>query len=99
MKYVILRTEHEGFHRLYPIIFPEYLTHSTVAKCMANAILEECGSVPSIESAGFYDTRGVGQWARCTHGSESLGIKPDSKKELEDAVTLSAPAASQGIVY
>ena len=100
MKYVIFRIKSEelGFTRIFPIIFPEYCTHSFIAQVVKVAIdVEHAASGKSdLLSAGFC-TQVAGAW-RCSHGSESLGTPKDETMNEADEIALNMLEAFQGIL-
>jgi hypothetical protein len=82
MKYIVITAFGEdGSSRKFPIIFPEFLVHSEVAKYMERIVYRSAESIHHIEtvSAGFYEVHNG-----AVHGfSESLGITSDpADKEL-----------------
>lgn len=99
MKYVILKVAESklGFVRVYPVVFPEYMTHKSVA----DALVHMMGMVESKEatvlSAGFCHIDRWEQW-HCTRGSMSLDINSDRKHDFRDQLVLNMPNAAQGIV-
>lgn len=96
MKYVILQAKIAGVDRVYPIIFPEALVHSEMAKQMQHMIGMEFGRVPSVRSAGFCHPSG-GRFDGHS-GSESLNIKGNSARSDDDLRILNMPDAMQGIL-
>lgn len=97
MKYVILKkNEAGGFTRVFPVIFPEHMVHSIMARAVADAHFRATQDGLEISSAGFC-AHDDGSWV-CFRGSESLNIPKDSSKDAEDAKVLNMPEALQGIV-
>ena len=97
MKYVILKAVHKTATRVYPFIFPEYCTHSEVAKSMIHMIGFETGDIPDVLSAGF-GGHGEGVFIVYNHGSESLKIKADKVALERDQRIFDMPDAMQGIL-
>lgn len=98
MKYVILQKKMEGFTRVYPIIFPEYMVHSIMAAAAIFAHMRECKEELSVLTAGFCNIDARGNYV-CEHGSESLKIKKDKTVDQFDADLLNLPDAMQGIIH
>lgn len=102
MKYVILKAEHScGAMRVYPFVFPEYMTHFFVERGMILSVQSEVPNV-SVEllSAGFCYRDRPGHlfhWF-CDSGSESLGIVGNDVRSREDECILNMPEALQGFV-
>lgn len=97
MKYVILEQKEEGFSRVFPILFPEYMTHAIVAMAMIFAHKRETQREARVKSAGFCYTGHIGQW-NCSVGSDSLRIPKDVNKTVQDEYILNMPEAKQGIL-
>lgn len=85
-----------GYDRVYPIIFPEYLTHIYVGTVLKIAIEEESKLTPVICSAGFCNIH-EGRYI-AEHGSESLNMKKNKREDSKDARILNMPNAMQGMV-
>jgi hypothetical protein len=98
MKYVILQKKCDGFTRVYPLIFAEYMTHSIIAAAAIFAHMRECNEELSVLTAGFCNIDARGNY-ECEHGSESLKIKKDKEVDQFDADLLNLPNAMQGIIY
>ena len=94
MKYVIFSRDVNGVNRVYPVMFPEYMVHSVVAKAIIEAHDEKNMPGLVVESAGFTN----GEMGPVTHGSESLKIKADVERALIDLKILNLPSAFQGII-
>ena len=76
MKYVVLKVKKrvkggEPMVREFPIIFPEGLSHSDVAACLALHCPELKGATPV--SAGFVSSMAIGEKDAFHGKSESLG--------------------------
>lgn len=100
MKYIILKGTHDhlGIERLYPVIFPEYMTHCVVAHGVQNAFFKEEDAVLEVHSAGFCNIHYTDQEWTATRGSESLGIKRGAfNDDYDDAKILNMPDALQGL--
>lgn len=99
MKYIILVADHQkfGFKRVYPFIFPEYCTHSEVAKSMIHMIGMETNDIPDVLSAGFCEPNALG-FEVTRHGSESLRIESSQSRGVKDTSMLNMPNAAQGIL-
>lgn len=86
-----------GYDRVYPILFPEYMTHYVVAEVMKVAVEEEIKIKPTVHSAGFCEISND-SIVVSRHGSESLGIKRNGKQEPKDQRMLNMPNALQGML-
>jgi hypothetical protein len=104
MKYVILKqADKSGYTRMYPVIFPEFMTHSTIAHGVQNASFREEDVALEVHSAGFCNWHYIDQEWIATRGSESLNVKraanDDGRAEDEyDARILNMPDAMQGLM-
>jgi len=100
MKYVILKgVDKINVTRVFPIIFPETLTHSEVAKSMRHMIGFDRDFIPEVFSAGFCDIDVDAGEFECERGSESLKIpKGTNDERLGDKKILNMPSAMQGIL-
>lgn len=100
MKYIILMNNKpdQGYSRAFPIIFPEYMTHSVVALGTIFAHDKEEKLKLDVLSAGicFIDPRG--NWS-CERGSGSLNIKRSKELSKVDERILNLPEAFQGIMH
>jgi hypothetical protein len=100
MKYVILCKDEGSFFRVFPVIFSEHMTHSTVGKGLTLSYAREEESYVYVLSAGFC-YGGEGRWS-ARIGSESLKIpkqKEDTRDAQRDSRILNMFDAQQGIVY
>jgi hypothetical protein len=80
MKYVVLKVVNKGIERGIPIVFPDLLIHSEVAKQMQHMMLISHSMETEVVSAGFLSL--FGTKPECSGNSESLGIK--SRGEQDD---------------
>lgn len=83
MKYIVMQVRIGGLVRELPIVFPDALTHATVAAALERHCPELRGGRPV--AAGFLSCMAVGKKGTCHGKSESLGgLK--SRGEVDDAL-------------
>lgn len=83
MKYVVMRVRTGETERELPIVFPEALSHATVAAALERHCPELRGSRPV--SAGFLSSLSVGEEGACHGKSGSLGNLA-SRGPVDDAL-------------
>lgn len=98
MKYIILAAPIGDSLMVYPVIFPEYLTHSQVAKRMEHCVMWEHSHHAEVFSAGFCAPSQSGGMYVTRHGSESLRIDQNPDRVTKDNRLLNLPNALQGLV-
>jgi hypothetical protein len=100
MKYVIMYKDQGSFYRAYPLIFPEHMTHHTVAYGLMVGYMREEEILVEILSAGFC-YGGEGKWVAKV-GSESLKVpkqEEGAQVSQRDSRILNMVNAQQGIIY
>lgn len=97
MKYIIvLHNDKVGGRKLYwPVMFPDAMTHSSVAEGISFSGFRDFDQKYEIYSAGFCSpNEDNGWWVES--GSESLRIKRTPERDLEDYTILNMPEAYGG---
>lgn len=97
MKYVIVAKKYDGYRLIYPIVFPDSLSHVNMAVTTMVCVQKELGdgnpgSDIIVLTAGECWINSKGRWA-AIHGSVSLNISADKKKDKVDADMLNLPGA------
>ena len=95
MKYVILKTEHDGMERAWPIIFPTMLVHADVFARIQMQIFRDANAEPKLHSAGAY-TPGLNA---CVRGSETLNVPQEFERNQEDERLIFLNDSTAGIIF
>lgn len=98
MKYIIvLHIDKTGGRNLYwPVIFPDQMTHSSVAEGIGFSGYRDFDQKYELASAGFcFWDEETAEWA-CASGSESLKINKTKERDENDKTILNMPEAYGG---